>query len=375
MAKGGGESVCMHVLEALQRDHNLTVLTRGEPDFDELNQFFSTNVGDISHSTFDGVASLGFKLINSRLGSLKNSLLNRYIIKNDLYERYDLVFSTFNDLRLPVRSIQYIHHPNFSQTAFPDIGSKNPLVKPFYHIYNPICGRIATGKTNPASDNVYLFNSNWTANQMVHELDAESNVIYPPVHTEDFTLNSFKGREDGFVSIGRVTRDKRVLRNIEIIRGLRELGYDIHYHIIGSMENSSPLSYSSYSQKVKEAADKYEFIDIEGETSREEMVSMISKHKYGIHGKEYEHFGIAVAELVAGGTIPFVHRTGGQKEVVGNCDDVMYNTTDEAIKKMASVISSTEKQREVRNALPDIEAEFSEDRFKRQIRETVRELE
>ena len=44
MAKGCGESVCMNVLEALQDEHDVGLVTLSEPDFAELNDYFNTSV-------------------------------------------------------------------------------------------------------------------------------------------------------------------------------------------------------------------------------------------------------------------------------------------------------------------------------------------
>jgi len=38
MAKGGGAGVCMTVLEALQSDHDVELLTVARPDFSALKQ-------------------------------------------------------------------------------------------------------------------------------------------------------------------------------------------------------------------------------------------------------------------------------------------------------------------------------------------------
>ncbi|WP_222915013.1 hypothetical protein [Natrinema sp. SYSU A 869] len=43
MSKGGGEAVNMNVLEALQDDHDVTLLTLTDPDLDELNAYFNTD--------------------------------------------------------------------------------------------------------------------------------------------------------------------------------------------------------------------------------------------------------------------------------------------------------------------------------------------
>ncbi len=41
MAKGGGRAVCMTVLEALHRYHDVRLLTLMRPNFAELNRYFN----------------------------------------------------------------------------------------------------------------------------------------------------------------------------------------------------------------------------------------------------------------------------------------------------------------------------------------------
>jgi glycosyltransferase involved in cell wall biosynthesis len=89
---------------------------------------------------------------------------------------------------------------------------------------------------------------------------------------------------------------------------------------------------------------------------------------------EYEHFGIAVAELVAGGTIPFVPNSGGQREIVNQLDDVTYNSVSDAVEKADTVLSDSESQKSIRKSLPNVKKRFGPERFKRAIREIVVEV-
>ncbi|ELY84389.1 group 1 glycosyl transferase [Natrinema gari JCM 14663] len=86
---------------------------------------------------------------------------------------------------------------------------------------------------------------------------------------------------------------------------------------------------------------------------------------------DHEHFGMAVGELAAGGTIPFVPNGGGQREIVHEREELLYESADEAVEKIDHVLSDPELRRELRDQLGDIEERFGRKRFKRTIRETV----
>jgi glycosyltransferase involved in cell wall biosynthesis len=110
---------------------------------------------------------------------------------------------------------------------------------------------------------------------------------------------------------------------------------------------------------------------LEGKIPREHLVDLLTTHRYGIHGMEYEHFGIAVAEFLAAGMIPFVPNSGGQVEIVDRHDAVTYDSVDEVVAKADQVLSSPEQQWSIRSELPDVERRFGPERFKRQIQSVV----
>lgn len=370
--KGGGETVCMNVLESLQNSHEVTVLTVQVPDFDELNDYYATAVTDVDVRTCGRVTAAAHYFPNEFLNRLKTSFLNRYIVKEDLGEAYDLLISTYNDLRLPYRSIQYIHMPNFDRDAFPGMGRDYPSVA--YWMYDHLCNFISKPIDISPTSTTYLANSDWTAEQVTQTLDARPQTVYPPVYTVDFDPEPWSCRENGFVTIGRISKEKNILRNIEIVAELTDRGHDVHYHVLGPISDGRVSFSESYQDRVRSRAAEHDFVHLEGEVSRERLVEIVSTHRYGLHGMDHEHFGIAVAELVAGGTIPFVPRGGGQVEIVDGCEDVLYDSVDDAVDKIDTVLSDEGRQRDIRERLPDVEQRFGRDRFQRTIRRVTDEV-
>ncbi|NEU56570.1 glycosyltransferase [Halorussus sp. MSC15.2] len=171
-------------------------------------------------------------------------------------------------------------------------------------------------------------------------------------------------REPGFVTIGRLARYKNVLDNVEIIDRVRERGHDVHLHLVG------PGYDDEYAREVKRAASERDYVSVEGECSREELVEIVCRHRYGLHGKRHEHFGMAVAELVAGGTVPFVPDNGGQREIVGS-DRLTYDTVPEAVERIDRVLSNPDTANDLRRDAAEIEREYGRDRFQREIRAVV----
>jgi hypothetical protein len=122
-------------------------------------------------------------------------------------------------------------------------------------------------------------------------------------------------------------------------------------------------------KKVLERSRSLEYVKYEGALSRKELVTMINKHKFGIHGRWKEHFGISVAEMVAGNTITFVPEGGGQTEIVDN-SQCIYSSIEDAVEKIDSVLCSSE--------LPDPKLsekkhKFDKESFKQEVIQLVEE--
>jgi hypothetical protein len=98
--KGGGEAVCMHVLEALQDDHEVTLLTDSRVDLQELDRYYGTTVSDVRIRT-SPLLRLGTSFARLRLAKLERSVLSRAV--DDVGGKYDLLISTNRTApRLPV---------------------------------------------------------------------------------------------------------------------------------------------------------------------------------------------------------------------------------------------------------------------------------
>lgn len=112
MSKGGGESVCLNVIEALQDDHDVTLLTLTQPDASELDQYFEVDIGHVDVERPPIVERL-LDYLDLPLYNIRNALLNQFIQRRA--DSYDLIFGTDNEISIDTPSIQYIHTPRFGQ--------------------------------------------------------------------------------------------------------------------------------------------------------------------------------------------------------------------------------------------------------------------
>lgn len=366
-SKGGGEAVAMNVLEALQEEFDVTLITLTDPDLDSLNEYFNTEVD--AHKLDVDIAGYAAPTLNRLLGLryyvLQNALLSRYARRQA--DEYGLLFSTINELGLGPDSIQYIHFP-FDWTV--SLDNRDDIFHPSItedSLYEHLCTYVASVSRETIQSNRLFANSEWTASVFEDAYGTEPEVLHPPVDTTDFRNVSWADRENGFVTVGRIERSKRTVELIEIIDGLRKRGHDVHLHVVG------PTVDEAYYETVAELAAEREYIDLEGELPRGELVDRICTHRFGIHGKQYEHFGMAVAELAAGGSIPFVPSDGGQDAIIDDDVHLQFDSPADAVEVIDRVLTNPDLQRELRWVPAEIERQFGCARFKEAVRKAVAE--
>ncbi len=358
-AKGGGEGVCMCTLEALQDRHDVTLLTITRPDLDELNRYYRTDVAplEIRHAPrYDALLNE----VDLPLYNLRNALLNRFVGK--YANEFDAIVGTDNELSLDVPTVQYIHTPRFGRLVTTKRVGEDSFVD---HFYDRLSWRVGGFDAERIAGSELVTNSRWMANVVQDAYDTRPEIVHPPVDTSGFEPRPWGERENGFVTIGRLARYKRIERAIRIVDGVRERGHDVHLHVIG------PSYDEEYRCELDAMADRRDYIAIEGELPREELVEMICSHRYGLHAKRREHFGMAIAELVAGGAIPFVPDASGQRDIVNERDEQLYGTVEEAVDRIDEVLATPSLQSELRSTPEAIERRFGRERFREEMRDAV----
>jgi glycosyltransferase involved in cell wall biosynthesis len=101
--------------------------------------------------------------------------------------------------------------------------------------------------------------------------------------------------------------------------------------------------------------------------SRSEFAQMLSQHRYGIHARPNETFGISIAEMVYAGCIPFIPSRGGQIEITGDNSEIQFESTDEAVNKIYRVLSSPAQQEKIRDCLNQKRDLFTPENFRNRL--------
>ncbi|PSF36240.1 hypothetical protein C7H19_13615 [Aphanothece hegewaldii CCALA 016] len=373
---GGGKAVTAWILEALKQEYEITILTWNAVDFDSINNFYGTSLSssDFNLYTVPWVWQSLINLIPDQSDFQKLCLLMR--LSKIIQVNYDIVMTiSCNEVDLGVRGIQYINYPylyhlyqqlqgDFGQYSYDYLKKIKTHLRPWKLISGYSFERM--------KQNLTLVNSNWIGKKIKKCYGIETKTVYPPVHGI-FPQIPWEEKENGFVCIGRIILCKRFKRMIKILTEVRARGYDIHLHIIGTANND--LIKDNYYLEIKQLIQiNNSWIFFHENLSRKELINLVSKHRYGIHGMLDEHFGIAVAEMIKGGCITFIPGDGGQVEIVGEEKRLLYQTVGEAVEKIVSVISNPDEQKHLCQYLQDRSQCFSIEQFKENIKIIVRQF-
>lgn len=280
--------------------------------------------------------------------------------------------SGYNVMDFGKPAIQFIADFSFNDVLRQQYDSLPPGAKQWVHRPGVLrrgylgLARVIGGRSGyDGSEDWIIANSEWTAGVLRSRLGMVSNrVIYPPVIADapDFP---WERRATGFTVLGRVSYEKRIDRVIDILGRVRARGYDVRLHVIGSIGDDA------YGRLIRERiAANGGWCFAEGAKVAAEKMALLTQHRYAIHGREGEAFGIAVAEQVKAGCIPFVPSEGGPAEIVGT-EGLTYRDEDEAVAKIVGVLEDPKRQQDLRAHLADRAGMFSAERFMSDVRTLV----
>ena len=376
-APGGGNTVALWMLQALKDDYDITLLTWEPVNFAEVNRFFGTSLQacDVSVCVAPGSLHWLAALDPSRDSIQPRAWLMR--LAKRMCGQFDVVISAEDEFDLGCRAIQYIHCPYLSWHLRRLQGADGrtpfgPLRYLLGYYYRP--WRLISGYSfERMKRNLTMVNSDWTGRRVAEVCGIESITVYPPV-PGSFPDVPWESREDGFVCIGRVSPEKELRKVIDVVEGVRAGGRDVHLHIVGTI--GAHREEQCYFQHVSSWAEaNSSWVSLHIDLPREQLLVLVAAHRYGIHGMSEEPFGIAVAEMVVGGCIAFAPNGGGQTEIVGGDDRLLYGTVDEAVAKIGQVLDHPQAQESLRRHLSARKELFSAERFMREIERVVRDAE
>jgi len=350
--RGGADVVCLEACAALAADHDVTLYTISGTDPGQLAARFDVPfdarvVQPAGASAVAGVLGRLGPRIGPQLAARSTLLYASFVRHAD---RHDAVLSTANEVAFELPSVQYVHFPQFhhDRTVEGDPGRLDWL-----------WNRLAAPTPGAVPERTRLLaNSAWTADVVEEIYRERPAVCHPPV--DPIPGRDWVDRDHGVLVLGRVAPDKRALAAVDVVDRLRDRGHDLTCHVVGS----APPAYREYVERVERAAAARSHVTLETDVSRERVLDLLGRYRYGLNVKRTEHFGMAVAEYVAAGVLPFAPHDGGQVDVLDGDERLLFDGDDDAVDLIADAIDA-----DTRPFLP--RDRFDSERFADEIRDHV----
>ncbi len=276
-------------------------------------------------------------------------------------QTFDLAIACEMEADLGLPGVQYIHYPWLEQFA-PALEAYDELrgwgkvkalfsgqIRPWMWIGDFSLRRMRANRT--------ATNSVWTGRRIRAAYGIESTPVYPPAAGVVRQV-PWEERENGFLCIGRIHRDKRLEWLLEALEPLRAEVEDLHLHIVGKVE--SPKYFGQIQELVEDHAS---WVTLHPNLSRGELQDLAVQQRYGVHAMVDEHFGIAIAEMLGAGCIPFVHDSGGAVEIVQQDPRVVYRCAEELRARILRIVRNPLEQSALREDLGRSAERFSPEKF------------
>lgn len=156
-----------------------------------------------------------------------------------------------------------------------------------------------------------VINSNYTASYFEEFYKKKIEVIYPSnlIKKEEYDKVAIKNKRT-VLFISRIASYKRP----DLMLSLAEAHPEYKFFIVGGLNSENRSYYDELMAKIE----KNRLVNVEVLTNlpHEKMVELLKQSEYYFFGARNEHFGITTVEAMLFGAIPFVHNSGGQKEIV-----------------------------------------------------------
>ena len=90
-----------------------------------------------------------------------------------------------------------------------------------------------------------------------------------------------------------------------------------------------------YANRIHRLASKAgSWVEFREDLSRAELNSLMGRSRYGLQAMEFEHFGMATAEMTRAGCLVFAHRSGGSPEVLDNEEGLLWSHPEAVASKL-----------------------------------------
>ncbi|MDD2539597.1 MAG: glycosyltransferase [Desulfuromonadaceae bacterium] len=361
--RGGAEIAAMWMLQALISDFHVAIVTRGGWDITELNHVAGTNIPasaiDIQHAPF----------ANSKIfGAVLLGYFSRFCRK--IAPAYDLCITASRVIDWGVPAIHFLSDVTWNHALQKKFESAEYLARKGFvrNIYWRFADLISgeSGR-EPGKNDVFVANSQWTAKISEEFCTHKIKVLFPPVPGRFLLPLPWEYRDSAFVCLGRISPEKNIEQLIEILERVREKHSEIILHLIGKFNDDE------YSRKILELCNiNKDWIIVHNGLYGNAKEEVLHRCRYGISACSREAFGIATAEMIKAGVIPFVPLEGAQRELLED-ERLCYKSVADAENKIYTVMDSTVYQTQLHSKMHYLAKCFTTDEFCSKVRLLVQD--
>ena len=142
--------------------------------------------------------------------------------------------------------------------------------------------------------------------------------IRPGVDENLFSPDQSIPRENIFISIGRIQKQKRQLEAVEFLNAFREIENDFKCYFIGGPSGTSGDDYFLELKEVVKGLNLESHIEFLGNLPQSKIRELLNRSKLLIHTSEYETFGLVAIEAHSVGVPVVSINQGSFKEIIDN---------------------------------------------------------
>ena len=367
---GGANAVAAWALQALREEFSVGLATLVPVDLAAVNRSFGTSLRAADFTTF--LAPRRYRRLIGAVrapGALLECQLTVRLARNlDRVHRFDVLLSTHNEVDFGRRGIQYVNLPGAYRPGRESTRRWSHRVPGLHAAFRAACHALGRTRRDGPLRNLFLADSEYIARRIREVYGADSIVLYPPV-AGPFPCVPWQERRHGVVAVGRIAPSKRWEMAVAIVDMLRGRGHDLTLTLIGHREDPR------YEARLRDLGATRPWLRLLPDLSREELLAEVASHRYGLHTTRDEHFGIAPAEILAAGCLPFVHDSGGPVEIVGAHPDLVFDTVADAAERIGRVLADAELERALRRHAAARRQRFTAAAFCAELRAIVRAFE
>jgi len=357
--RGGAEVAIMWLIEALKKDFEIYLLTRGGINIKDLNKISGLDIKENEINLISTPPYLNNKLFG-------HSFFLRYCRK--IAQNFDLRITGSRTIDWGWPAVHFLSDVAWTILLEKKYCNTEALWSPKKSISRKLLKILRTWIAGKSKRNIindqYVANSKWTAEISRKYTRKMPKIIYPAVPLTKYTTR-WENKKNRFICLGRISPEKKIEDIICILNAVRKQGHFIQLHIIGKFDTST------YSKYIKQLCDKHKsWIITEDELTGDKKLKFLSESKYGINACQREAFGISTAEMVQAGMLPFIPAQGAQDEIVP-IEELIFNNKEDAQRKIIQILSNPNIQIELGNRLKTESPDFDPMNFCNEVRTFV----